>query len=349
MTTHYSDYPVSPFGVLLVNLGTPARPTTLAVAHYLREFLSDSRVIDVNPVLWWFILNGIIVPLRSSRVARNYRKIWLSEGSPLLVNSLRQKEKLQALINQQGGKSPIIELGMTYGQPSIESGLQKFREQGIRKILVFPLFPQYSATTTAAVFDAVSREVAKWSWIPELRFVNHYADEPLYIEALVNSIQKHWAEHQRGDILLISFHGLPQRYFQKGDPYYCFCHKTARLIAEKLGLSDEQWRLVFQSRFGREPWLQPYCDQTLRELPQEGKRNVDIICPGFSADCLETLEEIKITNREIFTKAGGENYEYIPALNDQELHIQALMELINKHSQGWSVLRNECPEDFAVI
>ncbi|MBX9586322.1 MAG: ferrochelatase [Gammaproteobacteria bacterium] len=325
--------PDSQFGVLLVNLGTPAEPTTLAIARYLREFLSDPRVIDVNPFLWWFILNGIIIPLRSKRVACNYRKIWLSEGSPLLVNSLRQKEKLQALINQQGVNSPIIELGMTYGQPSIASGMQRLREQGVRKILILPLFPQYSATTTAAVFDAVSREMAKLSWMPELRFVNHYADEPLYIEALVNSIQRHWAQHQRGDILLISFHGLPERYFQKGDPYYCYCHKTARLIAEKLGLSDEQWRLVFQSRFGREPWLQPYCDKTLQELPLTGKKNVDIICPGFSADCLETLEEISMTNQEIFTKAGGENYKYIPALNDQPLHIQAFLELINKH--GW--------------
>lgn len=331
----HPDKQNSRFGVLLVNLGTPTAPTARAVSIYLREFLSDPRVVDLSPIVWWFILNGVIIPLRSAKVARNYREIWLPEGSPLLVNSLLQKDKLQLLLNQQQENSPIVELGMTYGQPSIASGLQKLKDQRVRKILIFPLYPQYSATTTAAAFDAVNRELAKWSWLPELRFVNHYADEPLYIEAIVESIQTYWAQHQRGDCLVISFHGIPERYFRQGDPYYCYCHKTARLIAEKLGLADDQWRMVFQSRFGREPWLKPYCDETLRELPQEGKKNVDIICPGFSADCLETLEEINIRNREIFSEAGGENYHYIPALNDSPQHILALMEIIKKHTLSW--------------
>ncbi len=331
----HPDQQNSRFGVLLVNLGTPSAPTATAVARYLREFLSDTRVVDLSRIVWWFILNGVIIPLRRGKVARNYREIWLPGGSPLLVNSLLQKDKLQLLLNQQQENSPIVELGMTYGQPSIASGLQKLRDQGVRKILIFPLYPQYSATTTAAAFDAVNRELATWSWLPELGFVNHYADEPLYIEAIVQSIQTYWAQHQRGDCLVISFHGIPERYFRQGDPYYCYCHKTARLIAEKLGLADDQYRMVFQSRFGREPWLKPYCDETLRELPQEGKKNVDIICPGFSSDCLETLEEINIRNREIFSEAGGENYHYIPALNDSPQHMLALMEIIKKHTLSW--------------
>ncbi len=331
VNSQHPDVQNSRFGVLLVNLGTPSAPTAKAVAHYLREFLSDPRVVDLSPLVWWFVLNGLIVPLRSGKVARNYQKIWLADGSPLLVNSLKQVEELQKLFNQQDENPPIIELGMTYGQPSIASGLQKLRDQGVRKFLIFPLYPQYSATTTGAVFDAVNRELAQWPWLPELHFVNHYADEPSYINAVVESVRTHWAQNQRGDCLIISFHGIPQRYFRQGDPYYCYCHKTARLIAEKLGLLEDQWRMVFQSRFGREPWLQPYCDQILQELPAEGKKNIDIICPGFSADCLETLEEIKIRNREIFTQAGGEAYQYIPALNDHPQHLHALMEIINKN------------------
>jgi ferrochelatase len=307
-------------------------PTPRAVGRYLREFLSDPRVVDVPRILWWFILNGAIVPFRRSKVARNYRKIWLPEGSPLLVNSVRQAEGVRALLGQQ---SIVVELGLSYGQPSIASGLEKLREQRARKIVILPLYPQYSATTTGAVFDAVARALKTWRWVPELRIVNHYADEPAYIKALVNSVKTHWEQNKQGDCLLISFHGLPERSLREGDPYYCFCHKTARLLAEQLGLADHQWRLVFQSRFGREPWLQPYCDETLRALPGEGKLNVDIICPGFAVDCLETLEEVSMTNREIFKKAGGNAYHYIPALNDQPEHLKTLVEIINKHTLGW--------------
>jgi ferrochelatase len=330
-----SHLPNPPVGVLLANLGTPAAPTARAVGRYLREFLWDPRVVDLPRLLWWFILNGAIIPLRSARVARNYQKIWMAEGSPLLVNSQRQALGVQTILNQQSSAPVVVELGMTYGQPSIAAALQKLRAQRVRKLLVLPLYPQYSATTTGAVFDAVARELNAWKWVPELRMVNQYADDVSYIQALVDSVKTHWQQQPRGDCLLISFHGLPERYLREGDPYYCYCHKTARLLAEQLGLQEEQWRLVFQSRFGREPWLQPYCDATLQALPGEGKRNVDIICPGFSADCLETLEEINMTNRKIFIKAGGDGYHYIPALNDQPGHLQAISEIVSKHTMGW--------------
>lgn len=322
---HQLPYPV---GVLLVNLGTPAAPTRRAIGRYLREFLWDPRVVDVPRWVWWFILNGLIVPFRSGRVARNYQKVWLPEGSPLLVNSQRQAAGLQSLLRNQSSQDVVVELGMTYGQPSIASALRKLREQRVRQLVVLPMYPQYSATTTGAVFDAVARELNAWRWVPELRMINHYADNSSYIQALVSSVQAHWQHNKRGDCLLISFHGLPERSLREGDPYYCLCHKTARLLAEQLGLAEKEWRLVFQSRFGKEPWLQPYCDQTLESLPAEGILNVDIICPGFAADCLETLEEVKLTNREIFMKAGGASYHYIPALNDQPLHLQALADLI---------------------
>ena len=332
-TWHQSE---SPLGVLLVNLGTPAAPTSLAVGRFLREFLSDRRVVDFPRALWWFILNGFIVPFRSPKVARQYQKVWLAEGSPLLVNSQRQKEGLQALLKKQSTRPVVVELSMSYGEPSIASGLQKLREQGVRKMLILPLYPQYSATTTGAVFDAVARELSLWRWVPEYRFINHYADEVGYIKALVATVQSHWQQHQRGDCLLISFHGLPERSLREGDPYYCFCQKSARLVAEELGLTEGQWRLVFQSRFGREPWLQPYCDETLRSLPGQGKVRVDVICPGFAADCLETLEEIDIRNREIFMAAGGKAYQYIPALNDEPEHLEFLAEIVNKQMIGWA-------------
>lgn len=325
----------SPLGVLIVNLGTPAAPTSMEVGRFLREFLSDRRVVDFPRVLWWFVLNGLIVPLRRRKVARQYQKIWMAEGSPLLVNSQRQAGALQSLLEKDLSRSVVVELGMSYGEPSIAAGLQKLREQRVRKVLILPLYPQYSATTTGAVFDAVARELASWRWVPELRYIQHYADEVGYIKALAGSVQRHWAQHQRGDLLLMSFHGLPERSLREGDPYYCFCHKTARLVAEQLGLEDEQWRLVFQSRFGREPWLQPYCDDTLRALPGQGKRRVDVICPGFSADCLETLEEIAIKNREIYMVAGGVDYQYIPALNDGLEHMESLAGIVQKHTLGW--------------
>jgi ferrochelatase len=318
----------SPLGVLLVNLGTPAAPNKASVGQFLREFLWDRRVVDLPRALWWPFLNGFIVPFRGAQLVQQYQKIWLEEGSPLMVYSRRQLEGLKQLLRQESNHQIEVELGMTYGQPSIQSGLNRLKEKGIRKLVILPLYPQYSATTTAAVFDAVWRELSSWRWIPELRMINHYADDDGYIGALVSSVQRHWAEHPRGDCLVLSFHGLPARSLPEGDPYYCFCQKTARLVAQGLDLKDDQWRLVFQSRFGREKWLEPYCDQTLRALPTEGKRRVDILCPGFAADCLETLEEMAIRNRAIFMEAGGEAYHYIPALNDDSLHLEALARLI---------------------
>lgn len=320
--------PESCLGVLLANLGTPAKPTKKEVGRFLREFLSDRRVVNLPRALWWPILNGFIIPFRSSRLSQQYQKIWQAEGSPLWVYSQRVVQGLQKLFEDQSNSKIAVELGMSYGQPSIATALKKLREKNARKIIILPMYPQYSATTTGAVFDAVARELNSWSWVPELQFINHYADNALYIQALVASVQKQW-QQERGDILLISFHGLPERSLKEGDPYFCYCQKTARLIAEQLGLASDQWRVVFQSRFGREAWFKPYCDQTLRELPAEGKRRVDIICPGFAADCLETLEEIAILNREIFLSAGGERYNYIPALNDDISHLNVFANIID--------------------
>ncbi len=326
---HHPHQQQSHWGVLLVNLGTPVQPTKKEVGRFLREFLSDTRVVNLPRALWWPILNGFIIPFRSSKLIQQYQKIWQAGGSPLLVNSQRVMEGLQKIFDDQFNSKVVVELGMSYGQPSIASGLKKLREKYLRKLIILPLYPQYSATTTGAVFDAVARELNTWAWVPELQLINHYADNVHYIQALVGSIQKRW-QQERGDILLFSFHGLPERSLREGDPYYCYCQKTARLISEQLGLKPDQWRVVFQSRFGREAWFKPYCDQTLRELPSEGKRRVDIICPGFAVDCLETLEEVAIRNREIFLSAGGERYNYIPALNNDISHISALANIINE-------------------
>ncbi len=315
-------------GVLLVNLGTPAAPTPKAVGQYLREFLWDPRLVDIPRPLWWLILNGIIVPFRSRSSARNYQKIWTDSGSPLLVNSQRMAAGVQEILNASHTRPVHVELAMRYGEPSISAGLQRLREQNVRELFVLPLYPQYSATTTGSVFDAVARELKTWRWIPTLHMVNEYAGEENYIAALSDSVLRHWENRSPSECLLFSFHGLPKRSLPEGDPYYCFCHKTARLVAERLGLEKHQWRLVFQSRFGREEWLQPYCDKTLQALPGEGVKSVDVICPGFAADCLETLEEINITNRRLFLQAGGESFHYIPALNDDPQHLQALVKVL---------------------
>lgn len=317
-------------GILLVNLGTPDAPTPKAVGRYLREFLWDPRVVEIPRVIWWGILNGIIVPLRSRASARNYQKIWTENGSPLLVNSQRITAGVRAHLTANTQQPVQVELAMRYGNPSIKSGLQKLREAKVQEIVILPLYPQYSAAATATVFDAVATELKSWRSIPALQWINHYADNADYIAALCNSIAQHWAKQTPGECLLFSFHGIPKRSVSAGDPYYSLCQKTAQLVAEKLGLAKENWRIVFQSRFGREEWLQPYCDKTLEALPTEGIKSVDVICPGFSADCLETLEEINVTNRKLFLAAGGENFHYIPALNDDPQHIQALVKIINE-------------------
>jgi protoporphyrin/coproporphyrin ferrochelatase len=318
-------------GLLLVNLGTPDAPDRASVRRYLKEFLWDPRVVEGPRAIWWLVLNLIILNTRPARSAAAYRKIWTERGSPLLSISQEQQQALQA----QLGDKVHVALAMRYGKPSIESGLAALREKGVRRILVLPLYPQYSATTTASIFDEVTDQVRRWRWLPELRFINHYHDEPAYIAALADSV-RHWrAQHGDADKLLMSFHGIPEEYFHKGDPYYCECQKTGRLLAEALGLNDRQWQLSFQSRLGPRQWLQPYTDKTLEKFASEGVKSVQVICPGFSADCLETLEEVAMENREIFLGAGGERYQYIPCLNAQANHIDMLAQLTRRHLCGW--------------
>ncbi|HEX5635639.1 MAG TPA: ferrochelatase, partial [Gammaproteobacteria bacterium] len=299
-------------GVLLVNLGSPQAPTTSAVRRYLAEFLWDRRVVEIPRLIWWLILHVIILRIRPSKSARKYRSVWTDEGSPLIAISCRQAQAIEKQLQKQIRGSAIVDVAMRYGEPSIAKGLQGLRQAGARRLLVLPLYPQYSATTTASVFDAVTEELRNWRWLPDMRFINTYHDQPGYINALSKSVQRHWEKAGRKpQLLLFSFHGIPQAYVDKGDPYFCYCQKTARLVAEKLSLADNQWKVTFQSRFGKSPWLKPATDHTLMELAQQGIKTVDIICPGFSADCLETLEEIKIENREIFLENGGVDFGYI--------------------------------------
>lgn len=321
-------------GVLLANLGTPAAPTTSAVRRYLRQFLSDPRVVELPRPLWWLILNGIILNIRPKRSAAAYASVWTDAGSPLMVHASAQRTAVrQRYENDTAG--PIIALGMTYGEPAIPTGLRELADQGVEKLLVIPLYPQYSGTTTGAVFDAVVNELKTWRWLPELHMLPGYHDHPHYIDALAASVRQHWQDHARGELLLMSFHGIPERYLKNGDPYHCQCHKTARLLAESLALTPDQWMVSFQSRVGREPWLKPYTDETMKSLPPKGVKRVDVICPGFSADCLETVEEINVENREYFMQAGGEVYNYVPCLNDNADHITMLQALVDDNIALW--------------
>jgi protoporphyrin/coproporphyrin ferrochelatase len=322
-------------GILLTNLGTPDAPTAGAVRRFLDEFLSDPRVVEIPRLPWWLILHAVILRIRPPRSARLYRRIWTAQGSPLLRISLSQAEALQGAL-QARFRGPVrVALGMRYGKPSIADALQALRQANARRVLVLPLYPQYSASTTASTFDAVADELKTWRWVPELRMISHYHDHPGYIGALAESIREHWDSHGRAERLLFSFHGIPKRVFLAGDPYHCECLKTARLLAEHLQLPDGRWQVAFQSRFGREEWLTPYTDRTLRAWAQGGLKSVDVVCPGFSADCLETLDEIARENRHIFLSTGGESYRYIPALNERPQHIQALADLVMLHSRGW--------------
>ena len=322
-------------GILLANLGTPDAPTKAAVRRYLAEFLSDPRVIELAKPLWWFILHGIILRTRPRRSAEAYSKVWTDEGSPLLQISLRQSSFIAEKLKHQVSGPVHVELAMRYGNPSIASTMEKMRLANVQRLLVFPLYPQYSATTTASTFDAIAKVLKTWRCLPEIRMIKHYHDHPAYISVLAESIREHWAEQGKPEKLLFSFHGLPKKYMLAGDPYYCECHKTTRLVVEHLGLEDEQWSISFQSRLGLQEWLKPYTDKTLKEWGKSGIRNVQIICPGFSADCLETLEEIKLQNRALFLDAGGEKFSYIAALNDHSMHINALSDIIVQHCQGW--------------
>ncbi len=325
-------------GVLLCNLGSPDAPTPSAVRRYLAEFLWDPRVIEMPRPLWWLILNGIILRTRPKKSAQLYQSVWTDEGSPLLAISRRQCDALQETLEARVNGPVKVVLAMRYGRPSIAEGLRRLQQANARRIVVLPLYPQYSATTTASVFDAVMDELKTWRCLPEMRYINHYHDDERYIQALKNSILDHFQRHGQPEQLIFSFHGMPRRYFTNGDPYFCECHKTARLAAQALSLSDDQWRVTFQSRFGKEEWLKPYTDKTLEQLAKDGIKNVAVVCPAFSADCLETLEEIEVENRNIFLAAGGVSYSYIAALNDRQDHIDALAELAVRHMQGWPEL-----------
>ncbi len=326
--------------ILLVNLGSPDAPEPGAVRRYLKEFLWDRRVVEIPRVLWWLILNGIILRFRPKKTAAKYETVWQNQGAPLVNITREQTVALRALFNTQFSENQsdpvIIEFAMRYGNPSVEAVITDLMNRNVRRLLVVPLYPQYSATTTASVFDAVSNALQKQRWLPELRFLTHYHDFPAYIDACADQITRYQAEHGVPQKLVLSYHGIPQRYFRKGDPYHCECLKTSRLIREKLNLSSDQLITTFQSRFGRDPWLQPYTDKTLEQLGRDGIEHIQVFCPGFAADCLETLEEIDEENREIFIEAGGKRFGYIPALNAQPAHIRALGQLTQSAMQGWS-------------
>ena len=324
-----------PLGVLLVNLGTPDSPSVADVRRYLREFLWDPRVVELARPVWWLVLNLVILTTRPRRSAKSYAKIWTAAGSPLRVISEKQHAALQARLDEQGGSAVTVALAMRYGQPGIATGLRELRDAGVKRVLVLPLYPQYSATTTASVVDAVADELRHWRELPELRFVNDYHTHPAYIRALADSVRHYWSVHGEPDKLLLSFHGIPQAYVDAGDPYAGQCHKTAALLVAALDLPADRWQTSFQSRLGPKQWLQPYTDHSLEALAAEGVRNVHVLCPGFSVDCLETLEEIAMENRDVFLAAGGEQYGYIECLNDHATHIQLFSELVAQHTRGW--------------
>lgn len=313
-------------GVLLVNLGSPASTKTRDVRRFLREFLGDPRVVNLPRPLWWLILNLFILPFRPRKSAHAYKTIWTEQGSPLIVFTQRLTEKLAARLAVDDIR---VDCAMRYGKPALAAKLSEFKQQGIADIVVVPLYPQYSSTTTASIFDVIAEVFVSWRHMPSLRFISDFHQNSAYIQAVADSVREYWQQHGQAELLMLSFHGLPALLTKLGDPYFHQCHATGKLIAENLGLRDEQWRLVFQSRFGKAEWLKPYCVEELALLPGQGIKQVDVICPGFSVDCLETLEEIAIANREIFLHAGGEQYRYIPALNDSDAHVGVMVDLIS--------------------
>lgn len=321
--------------IVLVNLGTPEAPTAPALRRYLKQFLSDPRVVEIPRPIWWLILNGIILNTRPAKSAAKYASIWMEGGSPLKVYTERQAKLLQELLDQRGLGELRVEWAMRYGAPGIQDTLDRLKRGGVQRILILPLYPQYAASTTASVMDEVADWIKRTRNLSELRLVRNYHDHPAYIAALAANVREHWASSGRGDVLLMSFHGLPRRSLDLGDPYFCECHKTGRLLAEALELPESAYRITFQSRFGRAEWLQPYTQPTLEKLPGEGIKKVDVICPGFVADCLETLEEIAMECKQAFLTSGGEAFRYIPCLNDRPDWISALADVAEQHIAGW--------------
>lgn len=322
-------------GILLVNLGTPDAPTAQAVRPYLKEFLSDSRVVEIPKPIWWLILNGIILNIRPKKSAAKYASVWMKEGSPLRVYTAKQATLLQGYLSQRTQAPFVVEYAMSYGNPSILSVMQKLKAQNCTRILVVPLYPQYAASATATVFDRVFAAVQKMRVTPAIRTIKHFHDDAGYIKALAANINEYWMKNGRPEKLVMSFHGVPQYTLDKGDMYHCECHKTGRLLAETLGLKREQYTVSFQSRFGKAEWIKPYTTATLLELGKQKTKRVDVVCPGFVADCLETLEEIAMEGKEDFQHAGGGEYNYIPCLNDRDDWLHALTDLVMDNLQGW--------------
>ncbi|MGQ0442275.1 MAG: ferrochelatase [Methylophilaceae bacterium] len=345
MTYYHPEPPYShgdqlKVGILLANLGTPDAPTAKALRPYLKQFLSDTRVVEIPRFIWWWILHGIILLVRPKKSAEKYAQIWTPTGSPLLVHAQKQTQLLRGFLAQKIKSPFVVELGMSYGNPSIKSAIEKLKTQHCNKVLVFPLYPQYAASSTTASLDAVWKTLLKMRNVPAIRTIRHYHDHPAYIRALATSANEHWRiegrlNFEKGEKLIMSFHGVPKFHLTKGDPYHCECHKTARLLAEQLGLRKEQYQVAFQSRFGKQEWLKPYLTSTLQDLGKAKTKRVDVICPGFSSDCLETLEEIAIEGKHLFQSNGGGEYNYISALNENDAWIHAMTQITLENLQGW--------------
>jgi ferrochelatase len=324
-------------GILLVNLGTPDAPTAKALRPYLKEFLSDPRVVEIPRPVWWLILNGIILNIRPKKSAAKYASIWTPEGSPLRVHTAKQAMLLRGYLGQRTRAPFVVDYAMSYGSPSIAGALQKFREQNCRRILVVPMYPQYAASSTATVFDLVFGAMHNMRSMPALRTIRNFHDNPGYIKALAGNVNDYWMKNGRPEQLVMSFHGVPQYTLDKGDFYHCECHKTGRLLAQQLGLKPEQYTVSFQSRFGKAEWIKPYTTAILAELGKQKTKRVDVVCPGFVADCLETLEEIAMEGKVDFQRSGGGEYNYIPCLNERDDWIHALADLVMENLHGWLV------------
>ena len=333
-------------GVLLVNLGTPAAPTAEAVRPYLKQFLSDPRVVEIPRIVWWPILNGIILNVRPAKSAKKYASIWMEEGSPLKVHTERQARLLAGRLATAGHADLEVTWAMRYGAPSIPDMLNAMRARGCSRILVLPAYPQYSSSTTGSVMDEVADCLSHWRNMPEIRYVRSFHDDPAYIEAIAQHVREHWVRHGEPDKLVLSFHGVPRRTLELGDPYHCECHKTGRLVAEALNLRADRAVVTFQSRFGKAEWLQPYTQPTLEGLAKGGTRRVDVICPGFVSDCLETLEEIAMECRDAFLAQGGETFHYIPCLNERNEWITALSDLTRRNLGNWLEIGNPAAEQL---
>lgn len=344
----YSHGQMPRTGVLLVNLGTPDQADAPSLRRYLKEFLSDDRVVEVPKPLWWLILNGIILNVRPKQSAEKYATVWTDEGSPLRVHTERQAKLLRGWMVAEGQRDIEVRHAMRYGSPSIADVLQQMKADGFTRILMVPMYPQGASSTTGSVVDEMARALLRWRNLPEMRYVRAFAGDRAYIDALAASVREHWQKNGRADKLVMSFHGVPHFHLEKGDPYHCECHKTGRLIAEALGLAKEDYLVTFQSRFGRARWLEPYTQPTLEKLAEGGLRSVEVMCPGFVADCLETLEEIAVENRDAFIGRGGQQFSYIPCLNERPDWIAALGGIVRRELGHWWDEAGQPPTDLAL-